>query len=287
LKGWNNKELERLLYFWADPRDQRKILKIAPGPDAQYWDECRDGGFICVGWDEMGDLRQFESKEAYQKRFNEVFGQHYNQNKSALTKKGNELWTLRELEPGDLVVANKGKSKVLAVGEVVEPGYEWNEERSDYRHIVRVKWDTSVAQDIPTQSSWGFYTVAPVPQNLAAQILGKKDGKTAVPVDALYRDVAEALARKGQVILYGPPGTGKTFMARRFSVWWLLKELGTESSEILSDEEAFAQAEAKLSSAQIVRRVWWIVANPKEWSWDRLFKEKRVVAVHRFADAVL
>src|ERR1035437_3668277 len=92
LKGWNNKELERLLYFWADPRDQRKILKIAPGHDAQYWDECRDGGFICVGWDEMGDLRQFESKEACPKRFNEVFGQDYNQNKSALTKKCNELW---------------------------------------------------------------------------------------------------------------------------------------------------------------------------------------------------
>ena len=98
----------------------------------------------------------------------------------------------------------------------------------------------------------------------------------AVPVDALYRDVAEALARKGQVILYGPPGTGKTFTARRFSVWWLLKQLGTESPEILSDPKAFAQAEEKLSSAQVVRRVWWIVANPKEWSWDRLFKEKRV-----------
>ena len=24
------------------------------------------------------------------------------------------------------------------------------------------------------------------------------------------------------------------------------------------------------------RRVWWIVANPKEWNWGRLVKEKRV-----------
>ena len=134
----------------------------------------------------------------------------------------------------------------------------------------------SIKGGIPTQSSWGFYAVAPIPQNLAARILAKEGGKKPVPVDALYRDVAEALTRKGQVILYGPPGTGKTFTARRFSVWWLLKQLGTESPEILSDSDAFAQAEAKLSSAQVVRRVWWVVANPKEWSWDRLFKEKRV-----------
>ena len=276
LRGWDNNELMRLLYFWAHPRDQRKIVKIAPGRDAQYWDECRDGDFICVGWDEIGDLRQFESKEACQQKFNEVFSQAYNQNKSALANKFKELWSLRELEPGDLVVANKGKSRVLAVGEVVEPGYEWKEDRETYRHLVRVKWDTTLAQDIPTQSAWGFYTVAPVSQTLAAQILGKKGGGTSVPIDEIHRQIADALDRKGQVILYGPPGTGKTFTARRFSVWWLLREMGKDTPEILSDDEAFKQAESKLSSAQVVRRVWWIVANPKEWSWDRLFNEKRV-----------
>ena len=276
LKGWSNKELERLLYFWADPRDQRTIVKIAPGRDAQLWNECLEGGYICVGWDEVGDLRQFESKEACQQRFIEVCGKLYNGSKSTLTNKCKELWTLRELEPGDLIVANKGKSQVLAVGKVVEPGYEWKEDRSDHRHIVHVKWDTSYAQDIETQSSWGFYTIAPVPQNLAAQILAKEGDKKPLPVDPLYRDVAEALTRKGQVILYGPPGTGKTFTARRFSVWWLLKQMGTESPEILSDNKSFEQAEAKLSSAQVIRRVWWVVANPKEWNWDQLFKEKRV-----------
>jgi len=277
LKGWSNKELERLLYSWADPRDQRKIVKIAPGPNAQFWKECLSGGYICLGWNEIGDLREFESKEAFQAKFNEVCSVMYKGNKSTLSKKAKELWTIIELEPGDLIVANKGTDKVLAIGTVVEPNYEFRPEKSDYRHHLHVKWDTSYEQDITPQKSWAFATCAAVPQALAAKILLKKDGpQTLVPVDSLYRETAEALTRKGQVIFYGPPGTGKTFTARRFSVWWLLKELGTDSPEILTDPVAFAQAEQKLSTAQVVRRVWWVVANPKEWSWDRLFKEKRV-----------
>lgn len=78
-----------------------------------------------MGWDDVGDLRAFESKDAFRQRFLEVFAEKYKHNKGQMSKKVNELWTLMELKPGDLVVANQGISKVLAVGEVVEPGYEW------------------------------------------------------------------------------------------------------------------------------------------------------------------
>lgn len=275
---WSNQELMRFLYFWANPRDQRQIVKIAPGRDAEYWDECLQGGYICVGWDEIGDLRLFDSKESCQQRFNELYS---SESKSARRIKFKELWTLRKLEPGDLIVANQGKSKVLAVGEVIEPGYEWLEERNSHRHGIRVKWDTSLAHEVPSQSSWSLLTVAPVPHTVAAQILSKKGNgrkidSQALPVDPLYREIADALARKGQAILYGPPGTGKTFTARRFAVWWLLNEMGADASAVLSDGAAFEQAEEKLLSAQVVPRVWWVVANPIQWSWDQLFKDKRV-----------
>jgi len=40
IKDWSTAELERLLYFWADPRESRRIVKIAPGENAKYWEEC-------------------------------------------------------------------------------------------------------------------------------------------------------------------------------------------------------------------------------------------------------
>jgi hypothetical protein len=92
------------------------------------------------------------------------------------------------------------------------------------------------------------------------------------PSDPLLLEIAEALERKKQVVLHGPPGTGKTYAARRFAVWWLLARLGyPDPARALEDAKYFAQAERTLSTVQVTRKVWWAVANPKEWTWDRLF----------------
>ena len=68
-------------------------------------------------------------------------------------------------------------------------------------------------------------TVATVADTLLKTILGKEPEPIVVDaVDAVYSRIAAALERKGQLILYGPPGTGKTYQARRFAVWWLLRQ---------------------------------------------------------------
>ena len=232
-----------------------------------------------MGWDKVGDLRDFESKESFRTRFDKEYGENYNNHTPTISKKANEVWTLSELEPGDLVVANKGTSQILAIGKVVEPAYTWKPDREEFRHTVQVEWDTSYAKTIPPQNRWALVTVAPVSAALYDTIVGEKAAQVPPPpIDPLLRDIAEALERKGQVILYGPPGTGKTYHARRFAVAWLLQHEGrtADAQTVLADVDKFLDAERELSTVQVSRRVWWVVANPKEWSWDRLFKEKRV-----------
>jgi 5-methylcytosine-specific restriction protein B len=93
----------------------------------------------------------------------------------------------------------------------------------------------------------------------------------------LLREIASELERKGQVILYGPPGTGKTYNARRFAVWWLAEQLHEQNASLLlGNQAAFRVAEEALSYGASDRHVWWVTANPKEWSWDRLFHEGTV-----------
>ena len=170
LKALSTQELGFFVYHWNDPRTSVKVVKIAPGEGAKYWDDCRDNSYICVGWDEVGDLSEFESKEV----FREVFRQHrpYNGSESAVSKKANELWTLRELQPGDKVIANRGTSEVLAVGTVNDVGYRWRPERQKYRHTVGVDWDTTVARTIPPVGAWATTTVAKVSAALYQSILG-------------------------------------------------------------------------------------------------------------------
>ena len=274
VEGWNTEELQRLLYDWRDPRETRQVLKIAPGENARFWDDCLREGYICVGWDEVGDLSQFESQEVFRARFEEAYP--YKGHLSQARRKGNELWMLNDLEPGDLVVANQGIGRVLALGEVVQPGYRWADERPEYQHTVAVKWDTTYEQRVAPQKHWATVTVAKVPDTLLRAIVGGKEHGPVV-VDAVYRRIATALERKGQLILYGPPGTGKTYKARRFAVWWLLRQIDREGADaVFGDSDRLREAERTLSTSQVSPRVWWVVANPKQWSWDRLFRDGKV-----------
>jgi 5-methylcytosine-specific restriction protein B len=284
--GWDTIEIGRFLWAWSDPRTTKRIVKIAPGNDARFWDQCRDGGYVCVGWDEVGDLKQFESKEQFKQAFVNAFSDY---SPSKATAKANELWTLMELQPGDIVVANQGIDRVVGIGEVAEPGYAWQPDASRPWgfHTVAVNWEDRPALDIDAIRKWATVTVAPVSGEEYRRILNAgADGDQprspqpapSVPPDPLLGEIASTIERKGQVILYGPPGTGKTYTARRFSVWWLTQASAaqTTTSNVLGDPAAFRQVEQRLSTAQVERRVWWVVANPAQWPWSRLESEKLV-----------
>jgi len=266
--GWTTKQIEHFMYNWAHPREARRVVKISPGDGGCYWSECLAENYVCVGWDNVGDLSLFESKDDFYESFERHYSELYKGRLQTIRRKANELWTLRELEPGDTVVANRGISHVLALGRVDDPAYEWRPERGDYRHTVNVVWDTSFARDIEPQKRWGMVTVVAVANALYEQLVaGRK--MSAAPVDPVFTQLAEALERKGQAILYGPPGTGKTHIGRRFAVWWLQRRLRQEPV-------GFDQAEPMLSTVQVARRVWWIVANPREWTWSELFRTGEV-----------
>ena len=220
-------------------------MKIAPGPRAKFWDECLAEGYVCVGWDAVGDLRTFPTKEAFAAAFRDRYGAEYNGWGPQIAAKGNELWTLTELRPGDLIVANRGMSEVLAVGEVVEPGYLWLPEREEYKHAVAVRWDTSRARHVPKQTAWGMRTVVDVPEELWRLIAGgesEEDRETKHVHDAVgyvappFAEIVDrihelglrlgertlrryhlALGTRGFVVLSGLSGAGKTWLAEAYA----------------------------------------------------------------------
>jgi 5-methylcytosine-specific restriction enzyme B len=269
-------QLGYFLYHWADPRQSVTVVKIAPGERAAHWQECIDGKFICMGWDALGDLSQYQSKEAFREAFREQFP--YNGSEAQVSRKSNELWTMMELEPGDKVVANRGVSEILGIGTVGDDGYRWRPERDEYKHTLAVQWDTSFARRIEPVKAWATTTVSKVPGTLFRQISGMKREEVVVAVERVYPEVEEALRRRGQVILYGPPGTGKTYTARRAAVWLLEGGTGSQTAaRLLADDEQMAAREAKLSSGSgQTHQVWMMVANPSQWPWGRLFDDGSV-----------
>ncbi|MFF3710489.1 McrB family protein [Streptomyces phaeochromogenes] len=234
--GWPYDLVVEFLYWWADPNRTRQIVKIAPGHDGKLWEECRAGGYIAVGWDGVPDLRSYADKDEFLAAFTAAYTDEYNGYKSKISAKANEVWKLLSLRPGDLVVANKGTSEILAVGRVTGDGYVWREDRASYRHTVEAEWDeTHAGRLAEPERSWATVTVKDVPAQLWARI--RRTGQTPVdgadspaeaentvaaqPLDAELLPIADALGRRGQAVLFGPPGTGKTYTALRFAARWL------------------------------------------------------------------
>ncbi len=121
--------------------------------------------------------------------------------------------------------------RVLAIGDVTEPGYEWRPDRPAMKHTVRINWDTSFAKSIPPQPGWGLTTVAPVSSSLYRVIIGRSAPDRYEDLgrfDSLLRALRDAglyfsselvsnylvaLQTKRFVLLTGISGTGKTQLA--------------------------------------------------------------------------
>ena len=244
-----------------------RYWKIAPGQNASKWDECREGGYIAIGWGLAGDISDYQSIKELKDKFREIKKDH----PSWKLGGARQLWQFgKQIKLGDKIIANRGFSEVVGIG-TVTGDYEYDD-TLDYPHKIPVEWEDTEVREYDMKG-WRS-TVIETDEETYKTIIKTKTPAPELPDDALLKDVEDILKRKGQVILYGPPGTGKTYTARRFGVYWLLKDAGREDiNEVLADSEQFIQEEETLSSAQVSKRVWWLVANPKEWQWEKLFKK--------------
>jgi|GEM_PF-1272358 len=217
-----------LLSRWAAGERPVRVVKIAPGPNAEHWNDCLDGGYICVGWDEVGDLKQFSDWSSFRKAFGAAC--ELGKTVGHVTIKAQELWTLRWLRPGDKIIANRGLSRVLAIGTVREPGYQWRPDRPAWKHTVNVDWDTSVACDIPPITRWGLTTVGKVPPDVLARVAPELDA-----------NVTSELSRQTAPV----PTITNPFVS-------LLRSLGTSGTKLWFPEEVVAHYVLALQAKRFV-----------------------------------
>jgi 5-methylcytosine-specific restriction protein B len=232
LAGLDSLMLAGFLYTWCPPPGAHttKYWKVAPGEQGRLWDECRESGYMCVGWDEIGDLSLFDTEDDFHSAFTAAYTDEYNGHKSAITRKARELWRLREMAEGDKIIANRGTREILGVGTVTAAKYQYRPERSEYKHTINVDWEANTGRTLADPVKlWATTTVAKIPSTQIDELLNPNSPGPARPVDTTptpedeqrYAKWKKILDRKGQVIFYGPPGTGKTRAAKGFAAWLL------------------------------------------------------------------
>ncbi len=198
-----------------------------------WWQAMRDGGFVAVGWAEVGDLSGTRcdqpSKDAVRQRLAETA----DRSPQVIGRDLQQLFSFTvAVADGDLVLAADGAT-TLGVGRVTGP-YQYVA-GSECPHRRPVEWLSLEEWDAPQMEGLRttlrqlrhHSTLLEVERRLldrGPQAGGPSDTQQPAVVtgfrriqalDGIPGRVQAVLDRKRQVILYGPPGTGKTFWARR------------------------------------------------------------------------
>ena len=210
----------------------------AAGDGSVNWENDYDEGIMAIGWDDMGDLMQYSSKEEMRAKMREVYG-----GTSSYKNQVHATWQFaNDIKPGDIIFVKKGRKEIIGRG-VVEGEYIYDPTREHYRNTRTVRWTDKGLWEHPEQLAMKTLTdVTPYTDfvkktqslfdgestNVAIQDEDEEE-RTYDPYTAddflhdvfmdedRYNTLKALLLTKKNVILQGAPGVGKTFAAKRLA----------------------------------------------------------------------
>lgn len=206
----------------------------SPGDGATIWDECYSNGIMAIGWDEIGDLCSYGSKDEMKQAMKETIDPNKSHKMAA-----HATWQFaNDMKPGDIVFAKKGMHLIVGRG-VVESDYIFDDDRQHYKNIRKVRWTHKGEWDHPGQAAMKTLTditsytdyveklnalfESDIIDNVEEQEIEYPAYDAEKFLEEVYMDkesydtLAGLILNKKNVILQGAPGVGKTFAAKRLA----------------------------------------------------------------------
>jgi len=186
---------------------------FAPGENAKSWEEFRDKDIAGIGYADLGDLRNYKSKDAIGKQMTEIeYGDSPVNHRLTVWQFANEI------KKGDILIAKKGTKEIISWGTVMGD-YKYNPDLQDFPNFRSVEWHQF---DEPIKLSYGvaMKTLTKfTKKKLIREIFEQSEFKEndIAEIDSKNKESSIVSAPINQ-ILYGPPGTGKTFSTTRMCI---------------------------------------------------------------------
>lgn len=128
-----NASIEKSNVQLGNPSSKQYWL-YAAGEQANMWQDCLDNGIMSMGWDDLGDFKQYKSSTAIKDKIQKVYG------KSNATNDTKSCWDfISGMREGDIVYVKKGIHKIIGQGVVVSDVY-YDETREKHKNCRRVEW---------------------------------------------------------------------------------------------------------------------------------------------------
>lgn len=218
-----------------DNVDTAHYWMYAPGSDAKKWEEFYIAGIMGLGWEELGNLEAYATKEEMRQKMQEIYDDN-----SSMKNSAHATWQFcHEVKVGDFVFVKKGRSEILGRG-IVTSDYEYSEEREDYNHIHHVAWTHKGNWQLENQTALKTLTDITPYTDMIAKVNALFEEESVVDdepkikmnypkytVDSFleevymeeddYNKLVSIMRNKKNIILQGAPGVGKTYAAKRLA----------------------------------------------------------------------
>lgn len=216
-----------------------------------YWQEMYSGGYVAIGWPELGDLSRFEDMKINEMKteIKKIYEKNYSKTPQVVGRWTSQVTTfLRRLKKGTVVIAAEGE-RVLGIGKITG-NYEHMKEK-DFPHTIETEWLKTPNAKLPSPKE-GLQTTVQILRNvdnlvmiekwlsntnIKLQVEGKRQHNKLDSLTGIASKIEKILKRKKQVILYGPPGTGKTFHAEKTSYELSARQLYKKGFSQLTENE--------------------------------------------------
>lgn len=216
--------------------DKKRYWMYAPGEGSYMWEEFNNKGIMGIGWDELGDLSKYESKDSMKQKMKTLYGEEYSYKNA-----GHATWQFaNEVKPGDIVFVKRGLKKIIGRG-IVTSEYYFDSSRDTYRNVHNVNWTHTGEWDhegqivLKTLTDITPYTdyckkledligssseeIIPIEDDRAQyEKYDEENFLSDVYLNSnRYNTLKSLLRKKKNIILQGPPGVGKTYVAERLA----------------------------------------------------------------------
>lgn len=207
----------------------------SPGRGSLNWEEFYSNGIMAIGWGEIGDLKQFDTKDDMKVKMKEIYDASLSYKNAA-----HATWQFaNEMKVGDVIFVKKGMYQLIGRG-IVQSDYEYDDEREDeYCNVRKVNWTHKGEWAHPGQAVMKTLTDITSYTDYVEKLNALFEDETEEDIEEVaksypvyteedflnevfmpeneYIRLADLLRRKKNIILQGAPGVGKTFAAKRLA----------------------------------------------------------------------
>lgn len=215
---------ESITHYWL----------FAPGYNANMWEQFYNDDIMAIGWSELGDLKQYKSKNEIKAKAKDIF------KNTNFRNNGHALWQFaNEIKVGDIIFVKQGRSKIIGRG-IVESDYIFDESiGNDYKNTRKVNWINNGVWQHPSKAAVKTLTDITVYKDCVEELNALFEDEDCESVEERqkqydkyekqdflnevfmtadeYETLKSLILDKKNIILQGAPGVGKTFVAKRLA----------------------------------------------------------------------